>query len=113
MKADLFKHATDLAVASFDQSDLIPGIFLLAYEVNLGWRSLYGKRTTLDSGLLLAALSGESGLRRQIDAGTQPIDLFIRRMSADLHHVSFRDVRLGVRQLRHEFAVVGQQQKAF
>jgi hypothetical protein len=110
MKADLFKHATDLAVASFDERDLIPRIFLLAYEVDLGGRSLYGKRTTLDAGLFLTALSGESRLRRQIDAGTQPIDLFVRWMSADFHHVSFRNVRLGVRQLRHEFAVVGQQQ---
>jgi hypothetical protein len=113
MKADLFEHATDLAVASFDQSDLIPRIFLFAHEIDLGGRSLDRKRTTLDSGLLLAALSGESRLGRQIDTGTQPIDLFVRRMSADLHHVSFRYVRLGVRQLRHEFAVVGQQQQSF
>jgi hypothetical protein len=32
-------------------------------------------------------------------------------MSADFHHVSFRNVRFGVRELRHEFAVVGQQQQ--
>jgi hypothetical protein len=58
VKADLFKHATDLAIASFNQRDLIPGIFLLAYEVDLGGCSLHGERATLDSGLFLATLSG-------------------------------------------------------
>jgi hypothetical protein len=108
VKTDLFKHATNLPVATFNQCDLIPGIFLLAYEVNFGRRSFHGKRPTFDSGLLLAALSGESWLRRQIDSSAQPIDLFVRWMSADFHHVGFRNVRLGMRQLRHEFAVVGQ-----
>jgi hypothetical protein len=70
VKADLFEHPTDLSVPPFDESDLVPRIFLFADKIDFSGSSLYGKGSALNSRLFLATFSGESRLGRQIDAST-------------------------------------------
>jgi len=49
---NLLKHAADLAVASFGESDLIPGIFLVHGELDSGGLGEDGEGAAFNAGLL-------------------------------------------------------------
>ncbi len=113
MVADLLEHAADLAVAAFGEGDLVPGVLLIDGKLDGGGLGEDGEGAALGAGLLFAAHAGEARLGRQHDSVAQFVDLFFGGLAADLDHVGFGNVRAGLGQLRHELAIVGEQQEAF
>ena len=96
--SDLLKHLAQLAVATLDDDDFVPGIVALADFANLGRRGMHTTRTRF------ATLNG--------DAGPQAIEFFFGGLTADLDQISLLDARGGFRELIGEVAVVSDQQQA-
>jgi hypothetical protein len=107
---DLFKHFAELAVAAFDENDLVPGIFS-------------GTRATLT-----ACFSGteETNLRGSgLHAGgarlatldthslAKPIDVLFAGLTANLDEVGFLHAQGGTSQLVGKLAVVCDEQQPF
>ena len=113
MVANLLKHAANLPVAPFCQRHLVPGIFLVHRQLDVRRLGHDAEAAALHARLLLSACARQSRLGWQQDAVAQLINLFFRRLARHLHHVRLGHVGAGARQLRHQVAVVRQQQQAF
>jgi len=111
--SNLLEHAADLAVAAFNQRDGVPRVFLVNGEFDARRLRAHTEAAAFHAGLLRSASAGHARLRRQHNSVTQFLNVLFRRLSADLHLVGLRNVRAGLRQLRHQVAVVGHQQQTF
>ncbi len=97
--ADLFEHLAQLTVAAFNQDDFVPGVIPLADLANLGSRSLY------PAGAWFAPLNAHTR--------TQPIQIFLTGLAADLDEVGLLHSRCGAGELVCQVAVVRYQQQPF
>jgi hypothetical protein len=96
-EADGLEHAADLAVATFDESDFIPGVGGVFVETDLGGRGFYPA----------VIVEGD------MDAVTQALEGFFVGAAADFDEIFFGDVRTGFGEFLGEGAVVGEEEKAF
>ena len=98
MMANLFKHLAQLAVATLDDDDFVPGIVALADLANLRRRSLYS------AGARFSALDG--------DAGAQSIEGLLARFAAHFDEISLFHASRSARKFVGQVAVVGHDQEA-
>ncbi len=92
-----FKHAPNLAIAAFDQRDLIPRIRGLLHNANRSRPSSHA----------LAVIGSNR------NTGAQFGDRRFCRRAGNFYQISFRDVRRRFHEPVRELAVIGQQQQAF
>jgi hypothetical protein len=95
---NLFEHLAQLAIATLDDDDFVPGIVALADLANLRGRSLHTARTRF------AALNAHPR--------TQSIQTFFRGLAADLDQVGLLHARCRAGELVGQVAVVGHEQQA-
>jgi hypothetical protein len=96
---NLFEHLAQLAIATLDDDDFVPGIVALADLANLRGRSLHTARTRF------AALNAHPR--------TQSIQTFFRGLAADLDQVGLLHARCRAGELVGQVAVVGHEQQPF
>src|SRR6266849_3488750 len=96
--ADALEHAVDLAVASFDERDFIPGV-----------RGIVGEADLRRSGFRAAALHA----RGDGNSAAQFGQAGLLRLAADLDEICFRHMGGGAGELVGQLAVVGHQQQTF
>jgi hypothetical protein len=111
--ANLLEHAADLPVASFGQRHLVPGIVLMAHQIDSGRQRVLGLRASRHAGTSASHGSRARSLRWQVNAAAQFVDLLLGGRATHFYLVGLGDVRGCLGELLHEFAVVGQQQQPF
>ena len=96
MVADGFKHAPNLAIAAFNQRDLVPGIGGYFDNFHGGWSR---SRTP-------ALLSGDG------NSGAEFRECFFFRSPRYFHHVRFRHMGSGLHEPMGKIAIIGKQQQS-
>jgi len=110
---DLLKHAADLPVAAFRQRHLVPGVVLVAHQIDFGRQSVLGLRASRHAGTSASHGSCARSLRWQVNAAAQLVDLFLGGRAAHFYLIGLGNVGGRLSELLHEFAVVGEQQQPF
>jgi len=93
----LLEHATDLAIAAFDEDDFVPGIGSVFDQTDFGGR-----------GFDAAAV-----VKRDGDAGAQALEGFFVGLAADFDEIGFGDVGAGLGEFLGKGTIVGEEEEAF
>src|SRR6266536_580467 len=114
---DLLEHAPDLAVLTFDQRDLIPGIFGFANQANFRWCRFHSLRPPplRDCGSTGVPARAFTTARRASFRNRQTSPKFLQSRligcSCHFYDVGLRHMRRGFHQALGKFAVVGEEQQ--
>src|SRR6266571_1056344 len=93
--SDLLEHMPDLAIASFDQCDFVPGIICFADHTNFG-----GSR-----------FHPPTGFGWDEKALTEPGEFFLRRCSSYFYKISLWDMRSRLHQAMSKIAVISEEEE--
>ena len=91
------EHAPDLAIAAFDESEFVPGIFHVLEQADFSGRELH------------ATVVAE----RDGDAVAKFLDGLVVGLAADFDVICFGDVRAGLGEFLCQCAIVGEEKKTF
>jgi hypothetical protein len=95
--SDLFKHASNLAILSFNQGDFVPGIVGFANQIDFGGRGF----------------DSPAGVRANEKACAQFVQPLGAWLAGYLYHVGLMHVGRCLHQMIGKVAVVGQQEQTF